>query len=223
VLLAFAVFHNFGKPRSGTFVHYGEMFHYYLGSKYFNELGYYELYKAVIVADAEQDNVLAGLPFYTDLTNYKNLRRDTAVRDATRVRGLFSEARWSAFKDDVAFFKTATGMPRSAVLFVLLMDHGYNASPVSTAVLGAITNVVPVTQLPLLASIDVLLVAAMIGLVFWTFGLEMGAVFSVYFFVNILNDHGCCAMIGCSASSPACACWRDGATRPRRSCSPRRP
>ncbi|MET0388562.1 MAG: hypothetical protein ABW321_21505 [Polyangiales bacterium] len=192
VLFACAVFHNLGKPRSGEFVHYGEMFHYYLGSKYFKELGYYELYNAVIVADAEQDNSLAGMPFYTDLTNYKNARRETALRDGARarVKALFAEPRWHVFKEDVAFFKQATGMPQSRVIAFLLMDHGYNASPVSTFVLGTITNVVPVTQLPLLASVDLLLVAAMIGLVFSAFGLEMGALFAVYFFVNILNDHG---------------------------------
>ncbi len=190
IIFSFAVFHDLGKPRSGTFIHYGEMFHYYLGSKYFKELGYYELYNAVIVADAEQDNALARLPFYTNLTNYQNARRETALEGADRVKNLFSKERWSAFKRDVSFFKTATGMPRSSGIFFFLMDHGYNASPVSTSVLGILTNIVPVTQLRMLAALDVLLVAAMIALVFRTFGFEMGALFSIYFFTNILNDHG---------------------------------
>ena len=190
VLFSGAVFHNCGKPRSGTFVHYGEMFHYYLGSKYFEELGYYELYNAVIAADAEQGNALARLPFYTDLTTYQNVSRETALHDIERVKRPFSQERWAAFKHDVAFFKEATGMPRSPAFFFFLMDHGYNASPVSTSVLGVLTNTVPVTQLWLLAALDVLLVAAMIVVVFCTFGFEMGGLFSVYFFVNILNDNG---------------------------------
>ena len=185
VLFSFAVFHNLGEPRSGAFVHYGEMFHYYLGSKYFKELGYSELYNAVIVADAEQDNALANLPFYTDLTNYQNAPRETALEHAGVVKAAFSEERWDAFKDDVSFFKKATG--RALILF--LMDHGYNASPVATSVHSILTNIVPVTQLWLLAMLDVLLMATMIVLVFRTFGLEMGALFSVYFFVNILNDN----------------------------------
>jgi hypothetical protein len=188
VLFSFAVSHSFGKPRSGSFVHYGEMFHYYLGSKYFKELGQLELYNAVIVADAEQDNSLAGMPFYTDLTNYQNAQRQTALQNSARVKSLFSTQRWEAFKRDVAFFKEATRVPPTPPLFVLLMDHGYNASPVSTALLGVLTNAVPVTQLKLLAALDVLLVAAMIVLVFRTFGLEMAGFFAVYFFVNILND-----------------------------------
>jgi hypothetical protein len=189
VICSFAVFHNLGTFRGGTFVHYGEMFHYYLGSKYFKELGYYELYNAVIAADTEQGHAFANLPFYTDLRTYKNIQPETAVRDVDRLRGLFSAERWSSFKDDVAFFKQATGMPRTQGLSFLLMDHGYNASPVSTFLLGLLTNAVPVSQIRLLAFLDVLLVLTMIAVVFRTFGLEMGALFAVYFFVNILSGH----------------------------------
>jgi hypothetical protein len=55
VVFSFCVFHNLGTFRGGSFVHHGEMFHYYVGPKYFKELGYYELYNAVIVADTEQE------------------------------------------------------------------------------------------------------------------------------------------------------------------------
>lgn len=189
VLFSFAVFHNLGTFRGGSFLHYSEMFHYYLGSKYFKELGYYELYNAVIVADTEQGNTLAGLPFYTDLRTYQNTRRETATGDVDRIRRLFSEDRWKSFKDDVSFFKKATATPKAPGLIFILMDHGYNASPVSTSILGLLTNAVPVTQVQLLALLDVFLVPAMIALVFQTFGFEMGALFAIYFFVNILNDY----------------------------------
>lgn len=191
VLFSFAVFHNFGAPHlGGSYVQYGDMFHYYLGAKYFKELGYYDLYNAVIAADTEQDNALARLPFYTDLKTYQNTQRETALRSIERVKNLFSEKRWNEFKYDVSFFKKATGMPRSPGLLVLVMDHGYNASPVSTVILSILTNVIPVTQVRLLAVLDVLLAVIMIVLVFLTFGFDMGGLFSVYFFVNILNDHG---------------------------------
>jgi len=189
VLFSFGVFHNLGDFRAGTFVHVGEMFHYYLGPKYFKELGYYELYNAVIAADTEQGNALAGLPFYTDLRTYKNTRREDALKDIDRVKKLFSKERWSEFKDDIAFFKTATGMPRSPGLYFLLMDHGYNGSPVTSFILGAITNVVPVIHLQFLALFDVVLEIAMGVLVFRTFGFEMGALFSIYFCVNVLNAY----------------------------------
>jgi len=189
VVFSFAVFHNLGTFRGGTFVHVADMFHYYLGTKYFNEVGYSDLYNAVIVADTEQGNQLARLPFYTDLRTYQNTQRANALADASRIRHLFSDERWSAFKDDVAFFKTATGMPRSPGLMFLLMDHGYNGSPVSTLILGTLANIVPVTQLHLLAFLDVFLMLTMSGLVFRTFGFEMGALFSVYFCVNVLNPY----------------------------------
>lgn len=190
VLCSFAVFQSFGDLRGRTFVHYGEMFHYYLGPKYFQELGHYQLYNAVVAADAEQDGALSALPFLTDLKSYQNTTRQAALKRGKRIKKRFTEERWSAFKHDVAFFKKETGMPASPQFYFFLMDHGYNASPAATLVLGTLANIVPVTQLPLLASLDVLLVAAMVGLVFRTFGLLMGGLFSVYFFVNILNDPG---------------------------------
>lgn len=189
VLFSFGVFHNLGNFRGGTFVHYADMFHYYLGSKYFKELSHFELYNAVLVADTEQGNELARIPWYTDLRTYQNTQRATALEDAARIRGLFSNERWSEFKGDVAFFKKATGMPRSSGFAFLLMDHGYNGSPVSTFVLGALANIVPVTQLQLLAFLDVLLVIGMGVLVFHTFGFEMGALFSVFFCANYLNPY----------------------------------
>src|ERR1043166_6524145 len=55
-LFAFGVYHNLGNFRSGGFVHVSDMFNYYLNTKYFNEVGYSDLYDAVIVADTEQGN-----------------------------------------------------------------------------------------------------------------------------------------------------------------------
>jgi hypothetical protein len=163
------------------------MFHYYVGPKYFKELGYYELYNAAIVADTEQGNEFAPLPFYTDLKTYRNLKRDVAVRDAERIKGLFSEQRWNAFKDDIAFFKSKIDKPGSPDMIFLLMDHGYNASPVSTFLLGTLANLVPLTHVLWLALIDVALVLLMIAIVFRSFGFELGALFSVYFFSSILS------------------------------------
>ncbi|HET8939729.1 MAG TPA: hypothetical protein VFN67_40095 [Polyangiales bacterium] len=187
VVFSFCVFHNLGTFRGGSFVHYGEMFHYYVGSKYFKELGYYDLYNAVIVADTEQGNDFAPLPFYTDLKTYKNLKRDAALRDTERVKSLFSEQRWSAFKADIAFFKSKIDKPNSPDMIFLLMDHGYNASPVSTFLLGTLTNLVPLDFVLPLALIDVALVLLMIAFVFRSFGFELGALFAVYFFSSILS------------------------------------
>jgi len=106
--------------------------------------------------------------------------------DVARVRSLFSAARWDAFKHDVSFFKDVNGARGIALC---LMDHGYNASPVTTTVLGILTNVVPITQVGALAALDVLVVLTMIGFVFGTFGFDAGALFAIYFFVNILSGH----------------------------------
>src|ERR1041385_1245259 len=96
-LSSFGVYHNLGKFRGGGFVHVSDMFNYYLNAKYFNEVGYSDLYDAVIVADTEQGNQLAKLPFYTDLRTYQNTQRAKALQNAGRIRSQFSSERWSAF------------------------------------------------------------------------------------------------------------------------------
>src|SRR5689334_9984614 len=47
-LFSFGVYHNLGNFRGGGFVHVSDMFNYYLNTKYFNEVGYSDLYDAVI-------------------------------------------------------------------------------------------------------------------------------------------------------------------------------
>src|SRR5690349_11264366 len=85
VLFSFGVFHNLGTMKGGRFVQVADMFHYYLGTKYFQEIGYSDLYNAVLVADTEQGNQLARLPFYTDLRTYQNTSRERALEDGARM------------------------------------------------------------------------------------------------------------------------------------------
>jgi len=47
------VYFNFFNYHFGGFVNPHEFFHYYLGSKYAREVGYFDLYNAALVADAE--------------------------------------------------------------------------------------------------------------------------------------------------------------------------
>src|SRR5262245_33012252 len=93
-VFSFGVYHNLGNFRGGGFVHVADMFNYYLNAKYFDEVGYSDLYDAVIVADTEQGNQLAGLPFYTDLRTYQNTHRDSALQSAGKIKSRFSSERW---------------------------------------------------------------------------------------------------------------------------------
>ena len=79
--LALVTFYNFGfvrHYRGEGFVNYHEHFHYYLGGKYFPELGYDGLYAASIAAERETQS-------QTDLPRtVRDLRTNRVVPTASR-------------------------------------------------------------------------------------------------------------------------------------------
>src|SRR5262249_47738190 len=71
-------------------------------SKYLPEIGYFNLYKATILADRESAHILTRVSETRDLTNFEVLPVNVALADAAAVRGAFSDARWHAFVEDWA-------------------------------------------------------------------------------------------------------------------------
>ncbi len=65
--LAVGNYADFGKWRGGSYLNAWEFFHYYLGSKYVNEVGYTGLYEAALVADDE-----TGLKFRHEKGTIRN-------------------------------------------------------------------------------------------------------------------------------------------------------
>ncbi len=74
------------------------VYHYYLGAKYFGELGYHDLYDASLAADAGGRGYWSGVDRVRDLRSYRVRRRGDA-RFEWRER--FSPRRWEAFRDDL--------------------------------------------------------------------------------------------------------------------------
>ena len=54
-VVALAAYTNFGHFHGGGLVHHWEQFHYFLGSKYFPEVGYDGIYAASVAAERELD------------------------------------------------------------------------------------------------------------------------------------------------------------------------
>src|SRR4030095_5285024 len=112
--------------------HYHEFFHYFIGSKYFPELGYTHLYECASLAEAEQ-----GFRRRVELRMIRDLRENELVsakyvlEDPEVCRKGFSRPftprRWEEFKNDIAYFRTNTGI---GAWENMLKDHGYNPSPV---------------------------------------------------------------------------------------------
>lgn len=173
------------------YAHPSETVHYYLGAKYFPELGYTGLYECVAVADAEaglDPEALRQRPM-RDLARNELVTAEAALADPTRCRARFSDARWDAFRADVDFLR-ALVPPRRWALFQ--QDHGYNATPAWTLAGHLVTNTGPASQaqLRMLWALDPLLLLALWAGALWAFGGRLSAIAAVYFGTNYLSPYG---------------------------------
>ena len=184
-LFAVASHYRFGQFRhGGSFVHHHEFYHYYMGSKYFPELGYDGLYAATHRALLDNDSAMAGpISVVKNLQTYRLESAAISLQRADRVQGLFSDARWREFKRDVAFFQ---GRIPPREWQSLLVDHGYNATPFWNLVGSLFSARLPLSggTLGLLAALDVVLIGGMLVAVGWAFGPKTALLFTIFFFAN---------------------------------------
>lgn len=183
-LLAVLAWTNFLNFRHPLFVHHWELFHYYVGAKYFDELRYTRLYDCAVAAEAEgADPAAIGARRIRDLRTNRLVFAREAVEQAEACRARFTPARWASFRTDLATFAFAMGAEQWANS---QQDHGFNATPVWTLGGLAIASVVPARpgNLALLATLDLVLLAAGFLLVLRTFGFEAACVAAIYFGLN---------------------------------------
>jgi hypothetical protein len=166
-----------------AFVHLWDLYHYYLGAKYFDELGYGSLYVATVAADAED----AGGGRLREVARVRNLEgtgfltREQVLARAAAVKTRFSPGRWRQFRADVGAF---TRRLPAAVLPKILLDHGYNPTPAWNTTAAFLANRVPVERLFSLALIDVALLLAAAAAIGAAFGLESALLAAAFFGIN---------------------------------------
>lgn len=169
--LSFCAYWNFFAFHFGNYTHWHEAYHYYVGAKYFDELGFDRLYECTAVADAEEP----ALRRRVELRKITNLRTNVLgstaeiLADPTRCTRHFSPARWAEFRHDVAFFREKNGIRRWEDAQA---DHGYNATPVWTVLGSALANLSPAGERPLwlLTRIDPVFIVGMTLMIGWAFG-----------------------------------------------------
>ncbi|MGB5267976.1 MAG: hypothetical protein WBN30_15395, partial [Polyangiales bacterium] len=186
---------NFGVFHTSRVVHYWDTFHYYVGSKYFEENEYERLYQCVLAADyQERGEADLGKRKIRDLVDNRlhYVSKDDALRYQQTCAEHFSPERWEAFRYDTRSFRTVMG---SGWWKDMLMDHGYNASPISNMIAAFLTNIGWQEQLPKASSdrvepsdlktfrkrilrytmIDLALYAGAFLMILWAFGLRATA------------------------------------------------
>ncbi len=193
--IAVLAYFNFGAFHFPEFAHEHDIFHYFIGAKYFPELGYTSIYDCAAAAEAE-----AGFPERVSLRSQRDLRTNafidgaTVLARSTDCRRRFSQSRWQKFVHDVRFFANARDLD---YWNTILRDHGFNASPAWIAVARTVVRNVPATpsvigrsKLPIgvAASLDPLLLFAGLGALAFAFDFTTASVTAIVFCCNPLVD-----------------------------------
>lgn len=172
--------------------HHSEMWQYYLGSKYYRELGNTGLYDATLTALSEE-----GIPMqkHPTLSGVRDLERvfriipeeESKRRFEANGKNRFDPDRWMKFRSDVRKFHDASRGKR-----MLLLDMGYNPPPPYSFLVGMISNTIPINSvtLNLMASLDWILVVLCVWMLGRTFGPAASLAFLLVFLTNPLSNWG---------------------------------
>jgi len=151
-------------PKPWVIVHEHDIFHYYMGSKYSEEVGYLDLYQCATVAESEN---LGEDPKYMvrKMDDYRFVWSKEVIERGDEYRALFTPERWEEFKGDVAVFRDKMGGGER--WNTVLGDNGYNATPAWNMIARPISNLISVQWPPgllILAAFDtVLLILAFVA------------------------------------------------------------
>ncbi|MFO0552461.1 MAG: hypothetical protein U0271_28995 [Polyangiaceae bacterium] len=209
IVLYFNAF-KWGYPK---YYHRHDQYHYYMGAKYFPEIGYDGLYKCTAIAQDEigvatvevdgrtrpfdvRGNVRKPGKLIRNLSGDNLLMKvDDLLADHSICTKRFTPKRWEQYKRDVTFFATQAylddywdGMQK---------DHGYNPPPVWTMLGYLLGNAhdASVLYMQFLGCIDVVFILGAFIALWWAFGWRGFAVAGVLW--------------GCQASAPYY--WTGGA------------
>ncbi len=178
--LSLVAYFNFFAFHHGTFVNWHDFSHYYLGSKYYNELGYTGLYTAMLRAEAEIYGEDLQAAAARDLETYQPVPSRRLLLRSEPVKKAFTTERWREFRRDFDFFKKALGPQYNRVL----LDHGFNPTPAWALVCGTFSRLIAVRApggLQSLMFLDLILLAGLFTAVGSAFGRRTALLAVIYF------------------------------------------
>ncbi len=186
-LVALAAYYNFFR-----YVHAGGLrttdnFHYYVGSKYFDELGYFGLYECSLVSiQRSAYRSLDDLSHARDLRTMEKVPIRRVLEAGAGCPDRFSAARWAAFTDDVRYFAAEWPPIKWRRVFE---DYGYHPSPIWNLIGGSVAKHAPLDAPGVpdrLRRLDRLVIAAGLLAIGCVFGLEVACLAALLFGTGFL-------------------------------------
>lgn len=177
--------------------HFHEFVHYYVGAKYFRELGYLGLYDCIALADREladeehrPPRVSGWVRDLADVLTDKTYERSLADCRAGPLPR-FSPARWAAFKGDV---RELARLVDDGAWPGVIFDAGFNPPPSLIVVSSAFTNLVPIrtgaTPTFLIATgFDLALLVVCFVALARSFGFTMASVALLFFGATFVSHY----------------------------------
>jgi hypothetical protein len=169
-----------------------DLTHYYLNAKYFDQLGYYDLYPAVLLADLEAGGPHFDMPAIVQFQNaekgyyfvqYADFQVDTT--DHARIRALFDDpAQWEQFKHDFVYLQRDVTGFTTETWGTMVLDHGFNGAPTWVMVAKPLAKITPVERVKLLCYIDVVWLALAVVVTAWAFGGEAAGFLFLFLMVT---------------------------------------
>lgn len=153
--------------------------YYYLNSKYFEELDYFYLYPAILIADEENQNRLRDIDTYRNLHDYQMVPRNHIETERKAIKDAFSAKRWASFRNDIDYLVKNN---KKDIWKYFFIDHGYNPPPTWTVVGGFLSNITPVENAKAITMIDFALVVIMFIMIARVFGFDT-TLFCLLFFL----------------------------------------
>lgn len=181
---------QFHRTRVERLANLHDFYHYYLGSKYFRELGYYNLYDCTVAADLEGDQRVDPDWLIRDLRTLRMKRASTFARDTRLCKRGFGDERWEEFRGDV---HTLTRWMGVGMLKKVLQDKGYNATPPWNALISPLANAVPLENkagMFALLSLDLLFTLGIFVAVGLTFGWRSALFVAAFWSLNFMTAAG---------------------------------
>jgi hypothetical protein len=139
------------------------VFYYYLGAKYFPEVGYFNLHTCALEADDEAGGYWYGIDEVRDMETYRIVPR-SSLSPCPRTN--FTAQRWSDFSRDVEYFAL---LARPTYFASALADKGFNPPPSWVVLARPLAQAVPISNrlvAGIVCNLDV--IAVLIGvLIIW--------------------------------------------------------
>ena len=172
-----------------VFVHLHDVAHYYLASKYYGELGYTDLYTAMLRAEAENHENRFKAVEARDLATYKRVHVRELLQQSDVVKARFSAEHWLRFRLDVEYFRSHLGEHYGKVL----LDHGFNPTPVWALGGGFLARQVPAGSargILWLTLLDPMALGLTLSCVFWAFGRRATLLTALFFCIVFGSTFG---------------------------------